>query len=317
MTMTRRTVLGAPALALVAEAAAPFPIIDAHIHLYDPFRPGGAPWPPKDNAVLYKTTLPPRYRQIAAPLGIVAAIVVEASPLAADSQWVLDVAAKDPMMVATVGNLEPASADFAAQFERLRGNPMFRGIRYGNLWNRSLGASLGNPRFVEGLKLVAKAGLSMDSANATPELLQAIVRTTDKVPDLRVIIDHLPRLEMPADAAARRAVEADLREIGKRPQIFAKISGILRRVDGRVPLDLAFYKPCIDQIYETFGPDRVIYASDWPFAEQWGAYGQGFRIVREYFAAKGEAAARKYFARNSVAAYRWKPREAKQALPSG
>ena len=314
MSTTRRTVLGAPALVLAAEAAAPFPIIDAHIHLYDPFRPGGSPWPPKDNAVMYKTTLPPRYRQVVAPLGIVAAIVVEASPLASDSQWVLDVAAKDPIIVGTVGNLEPADAAFAAEFERLHRNPMFRGIRYGNLWNRDLGTSLGNPRFVEGLKLVAKAGLAMDSANPTPELLQAIIRTTDKVPDLRVIIDHLPRLEPPADAAARRAMEADLREIGKRPQIFVKISGILRTVAGRVPLDLAFYKPRIDQIYETFGPDRVIYASDWPNADQWGAYDRGFRIMREYFAAKGEAIARKYFARNSVAAYRWKPREAKQAV---
>jgi hypothetical protein len=68
----RRTFLGVAAGAAIADigvkAATPFPIIDTHIHLYDPFRPGGTPWPNKENAVLYKTSLPARYRPIVEPL---------------------------------------------------------------------------------------------------------------------------------------------------------------------------------------------------------------------------------------------------------
>jgi len=95
--------------ALAAEAppaAVPtgtIPVIDTHIHLYDPFRPGGSPWPNRANSVLYKTSLPERYRPIAQPLGIVGAIEVECSPLLEDNQWVLDVAAKEDIMVGTVG----------------------------------------------------------------------------------------------------------------------------------------------------------------------------------------------------------------------
>jgi predicted TIM-barrel fold metal-dependent hydrolase len=109
----------------------PFPIIDTHIHLYDPTRPQGVPWPGRNNEVLYKPSLPSRYRPIAEPLGIVGAIEVECSSWLEDNQWVLDVAAKDEIMVGTVGRLVPGAPDFRRNLDRFHANPLFRGIRYG------------------------------------------------------------------------------------------------------------------------------------------------------------------------------------------
>ena len=63
------------------------PIIDAHIHLFDTDRPGGVPWPDKNNAVLYMPAQPVRYREVAVPLGVRGAIEIEASPLLEDNQW--------------------------------------------------------------------------------------------------------------------------------------------------------------------------------------------------------------------------------------
>src|SRR5208283_4609660 len=68
-------------------AAPPYPIIDTHIHLFDPFRPQGTPWPNPKIAVLYKTSLPSRYRPIAMPLGVVGAIEIECSSWLEDNQW--------------------------------------------------------------------------------------------------------------------------------------------------------------------------------------------------------------------------------------
>src|SRR3954469_4310972 len=141
------------------------PIIDTHIHLFDTARPLGVPWPTKKDGILYQPALPDRYRKIVAPLGIVGAIVVEASPWLEDNQWVLDVAAKDKIIVGTVGNLEPGKPDFHQQLERFQRNPLFRGIRYGNLWGRDLSRELSNPRFVSDLRILAVAGLVLDTAN--------------------------------------------------------------------------------------------------------------------------------------------------------
>ena len=139
--MNRRTFLG-------AALTAPTPIIDAHIHLFDTARPQGVPWPGKDNATLFQPALPPRLRRIAAPLGVTGAIAIECSPWLEDNQWLLDTAAGDRFLLGVVGNLEPGQPAFRAQLERFRRNPLFLGIRYGNLWGRDLSAAVRRPAFI-------------------------------------------------------------------------------------------------------------------------------------------------------------------------
>jgi len=225
-----------------AHGATPIPIIDTHIHLFDPARPLGVPWPEKGDAVLYKPALPGRYRRVTKGLGIVGAIEVEASPWLEDNQWVLDVAAKNTIIVGTVGDLEPGKPDFRKNLDRFHRNPLFRGIRYGNLWNRNLGEQLSRPEFISDLKALADANLELDSANPDPALIEALVRLTDRVPNLRVVVDHLPQLDPPTEEPARDAYKSSLRELGKRPQVYVKVSEVLRLVEGRVPSGLSVYQ---------------------------------------------------------------------------
>jgi predicted TIM-barrel fold metal-dependent hydrolase len=152
----------------------------------------------------------------------------------------------------------------------------------------------------------------MDMANPNPSLLSAVVRLTDLIPSLRVVIDHLPQMKEPKTSSDRSAVQAALRELGKRPQVYAKVSEVLRRLEGRVPEDLTFYRATLDELWEIFGPDRLMYGSDWPNSDLWGAYPKALKVVREYFASKGDAVTEKIFWKNSLAAYRWKKRHESQ-----
>jgi L-fuconolactonase len=288
----------------------PIPIIDTHIHLFDPSRPEGVPWPPSDDSVKYKTALPPRYRALTESLGIVGAIEVECSPRLEDNQWVLDVAEGDTIVVGTVGNLEPASAEFQAHLERFSRNPLFRGIRYGNLWDSNIRTQLDKPEFVEGLRALSAQDLSLDTANPTVELLEDMIRVTDLVPDLRVIIDHLPKIVVPAEQEA--AYESALQELAGRPRVFVKVSAVLLEKDGEVDYELAPYRETLDHIWDTFGEDRLLYGSDWPNSDSWGSYEQVLAVVREYFSEKSREAQEKYFWRNSVRAYGWVKRAPNQ-----
>jgi L-fuconolactonase len=303
--MNRRTFLevtAAATLSEVAEGAEPIPVIDTHIHLFDTSRPQGVPWPAKDDKVLYHTALPERYRKLALPFGIKGAIEVECSTWLEDNQWVLDVAKKDPIIVGTVGDLVPGTPEFRKHLDRFHKNPLFLGIRYGNLWDRDLGKSLQKPEFVADLKLLAQAGLVMDTANPTEQLMRDALRATELAPNLRVVLDHLPEME-PASV---------WQELAKRPNVWVKISGIVRRVDGKVPLDVSFYKDRLDRIFETFGEDRVMFGSDWPNSDQWATYSEVFQLAKQYFDTKSRAVAEKYYWKNSIAAYRWVHREAGQ-----
>jgi L-fuconolactonase len=304
--MNRRTFVRLAAALLPFDGDAELssiPIIDTHIHLFDPTRPQGVPWPPKDDPVLYKPALPARFRSIAEPLGVVGAIEIEASPWLEDNQWVLDIAAKSSIIVGTVGDLEPGKPDFRKQLDRFHKNQLFRGIRYGNLWDRDLGARLTEPAFIADLKALASTDLVLDTANPDPALIRAVVRLTDKVSNLRVVIDHLPNLQLPSDRASRDPYEHDLRLLGARPQVHVKISQVLQCANKQVVLD---------QLWDVFGENRLLYGSDWPNSDPWGTYPQVLGIVRQYFTKRGRSAAEKFFWKNSLQAYRWVKRDPEQ-----
>jgi L-fuconolactonase len=303
--MNRRTFLAATATASSTIAAPTIPIIDTHIHLFDVARPGGVPWPPKDDPI-HKTASPARFRALVKGLNVVGAIEIECSPLFDDNQWVLDVMAKESVMTGMIGDLEPDHKDFAKHLERFHQNPLYLGIRYGNIWDRDFHAKSNDPKFIEGVKLLAQANLTLDSANPTQQLVADLLKLKDRVPNLRLVMDHLPRLE------PDKLSDADLRELAKRPGVYVKVSGVLRPVDNKVPKEPAFYKPRLDHIYEMFGPDRLVYGSDWPNSDHYGTYQEGLTVVREYFMAKGQAVAEKYFWRNSIEAYRWVKRDPSQ-----
>ncbi len=314
--MTRREVLtqlaaiaGTAPLRVTPRQNSAIPIIDTHIHLFDPTRPQGAPYtgPP---GVPVEPSLPPRYRKLAAPLGIVGAIKVEASPWVEDNLWVLEVAERDPIIVGVIGNLEPDKPDFAEMLDRYHKNRLFRGIRYGNLWGRDITKQAENPAFLDGLKRLQQADLVLDTANPRVELLQAVVTITDTIPDLRVVLDHLPSLEPTVEN--RNAYEAALDQLQQRSKVFVKLSAVIHRVNGKVSTDLAPYRDRLEQLIGRFGEDRILFGSDWPNSDGVAPLDKVVGVVREFFQTKPREVAEKYFWKNSLAAYKWIKRDPSQ-----
>lgn len=312
----RSFLLGAAAVTTVAAAqggrarAAPrdIPIIDTHIHLFDSSRPQGAPYQgPKE--FISHISLPGEYRALATPLGIVGAIAVEASHWIEDNLWLLEAAQADPIMVGVIGQLSPEKPDFAEYLDRYHRNPLYRGFRIDNYRNYFPG-QLDNPTFYDGMKLLSQADLVLDTANPSMDLLNAVVRINDKVPGLRIIVDHLPVMDpKPEEASAYAAV---LKEIHSRPNIFVKLSEIFHRVDGSVALDLASHRDRLDYLMSIFGEDRVLFGSDYPNSVGTATIEQVVGLVKQYFAAKPRAIAEKYFWKNSVRCYKWIKRGADQ-----
>ena len=312
--MQRRDFLvGAAALALetsgASAALADIPIIDTHVHLFDARRPQGAPY--SGSAEWAKLSggvaLPSTYRAYAWPLNIVGAIELEASPWVEDNLWVLEQIEASPLFVGTVGDLEPEKPDFAELFERHRKNPLFLGLRCGNIWGRDIAAQSRDGKFLDGLRRVAGAGLVMDTANPTVALLEATARISDRIPQLRIVLDHLPALNpAPAEQAD---YEAALKNVAGRPQIYAKLSSIEQRNGAH---GLAAHKERLDLLMAAFGENRVVFGSDWP--NSWGIAtpAQIVALARAYFATRSRGVAEKFFWKNSLAAYRWRKRVANQ-----
>jgi L-fuconolactonase len=293
---------------LAATSSDDIPIIDAHIHLFDGTRPQGAPYK-GGRKFPGGVALPAMYAKFARPLGIVGALEIDASPWVEDNLWVLETVRPETIMVGTVGNLQPEKPEFGDYLGRYAKNPLFRGIRYGNNWGYNIVAQADNPAFIAGLQLLAQHDLVLDTANPRIDLLQAVVKISDQVPDLRIVIDHLPSFDpTPGNQAAYDAV---LREIASRRQIYTKLSEIVHPVwpGGTSTPGLAAHRDRLDAIMGYFGEDRVLFGSDWPNCVGVSEVPDTVALVREYFSGKSRAAAEKYFWKNSVAAYQWVRRE--------
>ena len=308
-----RRAFNASAAAFLASSALPGlaaeerpAIIDTHTHFYDPMREGGVPWPGPGDKVLYRTVLPKHFREVAAPCGVTGTVVVEASPLVEDNQWLLDLAKDEPSIVGIVGHLTPGEAAFAGHLERFAKNPLYRGIRVGH---GELKKGLESQAFLDDLKRLADHDLQLD-LNGGPELPADVARLADKLPGLRIVINHCANLpidgrEPPADWLAGMQAAA------RHEQVWCKVSALVEgasRGGKQAPEEPAYYVPVLDALWETFGEGRLIYGSNWPVSERAGSYATVFKIVETYFRGKGKAAAAKYFAGNAAAAYKWQRR---------
>jgi L-fuconolactonase len=307
--VTRRGFIGGMALGSALssgqdkEAAAPSRIIDTHTHFYDPTRPQGVPWPSKSETVLYGRRLPEDLRKAAHGFPLTGTIVIEASALFEDNQWLLDLAKNDPLIVGVVGHLEPGKPPFKQYLLRFAKDRLFRGIR---LAEKVIAAGLSETTFIADLKRMADADLELDVIGEDT-MLPHLVTLSDRIAHLRLVINHLP-FDRGADEDKARKARNALRELGRRPQIFAKVSGVLRRISGRVPGEASVYKQSLDELWDTFGVDRLVYGSNWPVSDLLAPYPTVVQVVREYFRTKGIDATERYFWKNSVAAYKWAER---------
>ncbi|HOC57644.1 MAG TPA: amidohydrolase family protein [Verrucomicrobiota bacterium] len=176
-------------------------LIDTHTHFYDPSRPEGVPWPPRDKKRLYRTVLPKDYRALPVPRPVTGTVVVEASPWVEDNQWVLDLAAKESFIVGLVGNLPVGSKQFAGHLKRFAANKVFRGIR---IRDRKLEGTLDDRAFTSDLKLLTDHDLSLDLVGGS-EILWFADRLATDLPSLRIVIDHLAGVRVEGKAPEKRA----------------------------------------------------------------------------------------------------------------
>jgi len=290
-----------------SDAAGDLPIIDAHTHFYDPSRPQGVPWPPREDKLLYRTVLPKDYLALPVPQPVTGTVVVEASPLVEDNQWVLDLAARQPFIVGLVGNLPVGTPGFAGHLKRFAANKLFRGIR---IRNRKVEGVLEEAAFLNDLRLLADYELSLDLVGGG-EILPFADRLAGKVPSLRIIIDHLAGLAVNGKAPPTSCLK-NMQVLARRPKVYCKLSGLVEgtgRTDGSAPRDVEFYRPVLDAMREMFGPERLIYASNWPVSERFAPLATVQGIVTDYFRSHGRQAELQVFSGSAATAYHWVHRE--------
>jgi L-fuconolactonase len=288
------------------------PIMDTHLHLFQVDRPGGVPWPPRTNKHLFKNSLPADYEAVARPLGIVGSGVIEASPLVADNQWVLDQIAGRPFFPFFAAQLEIGSADFIKNLDQLTRDKRVVGIR-SYLWSPE-DITL-DARQLADLEELSRRGMTLDLISRYTKNPKAKVdQLARAVPDLRIVIDHL--------AGARNATPdptwvADMQMLARNRNVHIKFSSFFDMFNPdahgaednpwTAPTDLAPYKAHFDVLMAAFGPDRLIWGSNYPVVGMGGSLANEIAIAEQYLAPMGKEVRDKVMFRNAIYFYRRVP----------
>jgi L-fuconolactonase len=287
------------------------PIIDAHIHLFDGTRTLGAGYmgSPAYRAIS-KTSLPSMYSALARPVGVVGAIIVESSAWIDDNLWYLDICRADPFMVGVSGSLNPEQSDFGKYVTHFQKDPLFRAIRSSRFYTAENGkvddgkVALKADQVIN-LKLLAQADLALDTANPSMNLMRANVLLADAIPDLRIIMDHLPSFDPTADN--QQAYEAVVKDMAQRPNIFVKLTEVYhpRTSDGVIVKDYTPLRVRLEYLFDAFGEDRVMFGSDYPNSYGVATIPEEVGLAKSFFSTKSREVAEKYFWKNSARIYKW------------
>jgi L-fuconolactonase len=279
------------------------PIIDAHLHLWDPAR-FPMRWVAGDPTLDRPYGLAD-YRAHTAGLDIEAMVYlqVDVDPAYAllEARRVAERAAEDPRLRARVpwAPVEDGDGARAVLDALVATSPLVKGIRR-LLQGEPDPAFCLRPGFVRGVQLLADYGLSFDLC-VRHHQLPGIVELVRRCPQVSFVLDHIGKPDI-----AGRVLDpwrAQLAALAACPNVACKVSGLVTEADPRAwtPDDLA---PYVAHVLAVFGEDRVLFGGDWPVALLASSYGRWVETLDALTAHLPPEAKRKLWAENARRFYR-------------
>ncbi len=273
--------------------------IDTHIHLYDTEREGSVVFiNPDDHAKIYFPHLPQQFVNTAGPAGIKYAIVVEASKRREDNDWLVETINGSDAILACIGNLDPRDPDFMGDLDRLSVHKKFRGIRI----RPKTAFDYVDPASVEALGRLDELGLVLELG---PNVgTDEVVNIARKYPGMHVIMNHLAGGRKKDGRLGPENWKERLAALAAEPNIYCKVS-MVYYLSGEdpAPTDVTFYRPMIDPIVDAFGPERVMFGSNWTLSEMRGSYSDMIDMFDAYCKGRTDLPPEKFYTLNALEAY--------------
>lgn len=271
--------------------------IDAHQHFwhFDPVRDS---WITDDMATLRRDFLPADLEPILEQNGIDGCVAVQASQSEAETIFLIRMAQAYDIIKGVVGWVDLQSAQLP---ERLQDLSQYKEIKgYRHVAQAEPNDFLTRPAVVEGIRQLANFGLTYDIL-IYPTQLKASLHLVRSVPEVSFVIDHLAKPYIKKREISRWS--NFMAEIAKNKHVSCKLSGMVTEGDWQDWSKKDFF-PYMDIIFETFGPDRIMFGSDWPVCLVAANYTQVKTLVDEYVSNWGEEVRAKVFGANAISFYK-------------
>jgi len=232
--------------------------IDAHQHFWDIHRLQ-YPWMHTGESPLRRNYLPPDLEPILKRNRFDGSVVVQANVVLEETHWLLELAGQHDFIRGVVGWVDLTDPRVGATLDELQRDRKFKGVRHLVHDEPDVNWLL-REDVVRGLGELARRGIPYDLLLRPPHL-PLVPRLCEGVPDLRMVIDHMAK---PPIAAQRMdGWAADMESAAKIPQVWCKLSGMITEADPR-GWKAEHLRPYVQHVVSLFGPDRLMFGSDWP-----------------------------------------------------
>jgi len=225
-------------------------------------------------------------------------VAVQARQSLAESRWLLDLATANTIIRGVVGWVDLRSPSVAKELEEFAEHPKFVGVRHVVQDEPDDGFML-RADFQRGIDALRGFGLTYDLL-VFPRQLPAAIKLAKQFPEQPFVLDHLAK--PPIKNGTLSPWREQIRELAKLPNVTCKVSGLVTEADWQ-HWRAKDFKPYLDVVFEAFGPDRLMFGSDWPVCLLAGSYERVFGLVENYVSQFGTNAAAKVFGGNAAKFY--------------
>jgi L-fuconolactonase len=256
-------------------------MIAAHQH-FGLFGQNDCAWPTPDLTAIHRDYGPDDLKRLAAPEGVRGSVLVQSQPSDRDTDWLLALAADEPFVLGVVGWADLAAPQAPTRIAELAAQAKLKGLRP-MLQDLDEDDWILRPALSPALAAMAEHGLVFD-ALIRPRHLRHLATFADRHPGLAIVVDHAAK---PAIAAgAFDPWRSDVEALSRRPNVTCKLSGLVTEAGpGNDRGELA---PYVAHLLAGFGPERLMWGSDWPVLELAGDYAGWLADARALTGAVGK-----------------------------
>lgn len=271
-------------------------IIDSHQHFwhYDPIRDS---WITEDMVNIRRDFLPADLEPILVANGVDGCVAVQAAQSEEETMFLVNMARSYDIVKGVVGWVDLQAESLPQRLTDLSQHKVIKGYRH--VAQGEPDDFLMRPAVVQGIRQLASFGLTYDIL-IYPSQLKAALHLVRAVPEVSFVIDHLAKPYIKKGDISRWS--NFMTEIAKHPNVSCKLSGMVTEADWQDWSKKDFF-PYLDVVFRIFGPDRLLFGSDWPVCLVAANYTQVKTLIEEYVDPWGEEVRAKVFGANAVAFY--------------
>ena len=270
--------------------------VDSHQHFwhYDPVRDT---WITEEMAVLKRDYLPSDLEGLLSAHGFDGSISVQAEQSEDETVFLLQLAEHHPFVVGVVGWVDLRASNLAERLEYYSGFESFRGVRH--IAQAEPDDFLAREDVVRGIGLLQDFGLTYDIL-VYPQQLPAALSLVERLPDQRFVVDHAAKPQIRDGEIEPWA--AHMRELASHANVWCKVSGLVTEADW-TRWSAEDIRPYLDVVFEAFGPDRLMFGSDWPVCLLAASYRKVKDLIDGYVEYLTETEREKLFGATAVQFY--------------